>query len=60
MRISFPEIDGRHIAMVTVRHASEPTFVRKGSQETFYLRIGNRTDVLGIRDALTYIRDTWG
>lgn len=60
VRVTFPRIDGRHIALITVRHASEPTLVYKGNQEIFYLRTGNRTDALGLRDALAYIRDTWG
>lgn len=59
VRISFPEIDGKHIAKITVSHGNAPTFVVQGKGETFYLRSGNRTDALGPRDMIAYIQSAW-
>lgn len=60
IRISFPEIDGKHIVMVSVTHGNAPTFVLHNNQETFYLRSGNRTDALSPREMLAYVKSAWG
>ncbi len=53
-------IDGKDVCRVMVSPSPRPVYVQNGSSEPFYLRIGNSTRRLNVREALKYIKQHWG
>lgn len=54
--LTFPNVDGEMICVVTVRPAREPAYlVHKGS-ERFYIRAGNASQPLSVSKATNYIQ----
>lgn len=51
------ERDGKEIAMLRVERSRHPVYVGAGSELEFYVRSGNSSQPLNIREALQYIQE---
>jgi hypothetical protein len=61
LSISFEEGAGGDVCLIAVKPSLTPVYVREkeGSQTTFYVRTGNATQPLGIKEAMEYIKGHW-
>lgn len=59
VRLRFHLIEGLDVCRVTVAPAPEPAYVVEKGVEQFYVRAGNATSKLGLREAVRYIRYRW-
>jgi hypothetical protein len=59
INISFHDRDGKDVCMVQVEPSPKPAYVNEGSQSKFYIRTGNQTQPLGIKESIEYIKDHW-
>jgi hypothetical protein len=60
IRVTFHQVDGRDVCKVSVLPAPEPAFVEeKGKEPVFYVRTGNASNPLSVRDAIRYSRYRW-
>jgi predicted HTH transcriptional regulator len=58
--IRFNEIQGKKIAVVVVpKKAPNPVYTKVDGKEQFYIRLGNASHPLNVREAATYIRDNF-
>ena len=56
VRVSFEDVEGRIVCRVAVRPSSSPVFTAlKGKPEAFYVRLGNSTRPLSLKEAHEYI-----
>lgn len=64
VRVGFCQIDGKDICIIAVRAAQKPVFVQEatasGRTDTLYVRVGNATKALSVKDALAYAEERWG
>lgn len=58
--ISFPVVDGHEICHVKVEASSKPVYLEKGDEMQFYVRAGNSTRPLNMKEAVEYIQERWG
>ena len=56
---SFHELDGKDICMVQVEPSLKPAYVKEGQESKFYIRTGNQTQPLGIKESIEYIQEHW-
>ena len=54
--VTFPNIDGETICLVTVRPSSEPVYMVHKGTEKFYIRAGNASQPLSMSKATKYIQ----
>lgn len=61
LAISFEEGNGGDVCLIAAKPSLTPVYVREkeGSQTMFYVRTGNATQALGIKEALEYIKEHW-
>ncbi|MFC1932280.1 DUF262 domain-containing protein [Chloroflexota bacterium] len=59
VNVSFHQVDGKDICMIQVELASKPAYVKEGSESKFYIRTGNQTQPLGIKESIEYIQEHW-
>lgn len=58
--IRFENLDGLNIAIVEVTRCSHPVFIKsKGKEDEFYVRMGNSSHPLNVREATIYIKEHW-
>jgi len=57
--VTFHEVNGQDICLVSVDACHEPVFVKNGKEETFYVRTGNSTQQLNTSEAINYISTHW-
>jgi hypothetical protein len=57
--IDFVDLDEKEICYIRIKSADKPVFVTNGEHEDFYVRSGNATNSLGIKDSVNYIRDRY-
>jgi len=50
-------LDGTMVALVAVRSASGPVYCRDGGAERYYVRMGNSTRELDVKEALAHIKE---
>ena len=55
--ISFPELEGQQICVVTVRPSSQPAYLLCKGTEAFYIRVGNGSRALPTSKAINYVRE---
>ncbi len=60
LTITFHEIDGADICQITVESSDEPVYVEERNIATFYLRTGNATRPLSVKDTVRYVQRRWG
>jgi membrane protein YdbS with pleckstrin-like domain len=56
LTLSFPQLEGKEICLVTVRPSAYPVFLNNKGNEQFYIRTGNSSQPLTISQATKYIR----
>jgi hypothetical protein len=59
VEISFQKIEGKDVCLIKIIKSSEPIFLQQEGQNVFYLRVGNQTKPLDIKEAYAYIRKSW-
>jgi predicted HTH transcriptional regulator len=61
LTMSFEEANGGDVCLVAAKPSLTPVYVREkeGSQTMFYVRTGNATQTLGIKEAMQYIKEHW-
>jgi len=57
--ISFHEADGKDVCMLQVEPSPKPTYLQEGQESRFYIRTGNQTQPLDIRESHDYILEHW-
>ncbi len=57
--VSFHESDGKDICMIQVEPSPKPAYVKEGQESKFYIRTGNQTQPLGIKESIEYIQGHW-
>lgn len=60
LNVNFHELDGQDICQVTVEPSDSPIYVEQQGEETLYLRVGNGTQALPVKEAVTYVGRHWG
>lgn len=60
IRISFHEVDGKDVCRVLVSASPRAVFLKEGSEEFFWVRSGNSTRKLSVREAVEYCKAQWG
>jgi hypothetical protein len=58
IRSSLYEVDGREVMAVVCDPAAEPVFLRRGNDESFYVRVGPSSRKLGTSQMLEYLGRT--
>ena len=58
--VNFHEIDGQDICQVTAEPSDHPVYVEHQREAIFYLRVGNGTRPLAVKDAVQYVGQHWG
>jgi hypothetical protein len=63
--VRFCSLDGKDVCIVRVSPARHPVFVAESTssgqrREAFYVRMGNATRSLEVKDALAYASERWG
>ncbi|MFO7772962.1 MAG: DUF262 domain-containing protein [Dehalococcoidia bacterium] len=57
--ISFHELGERDVCMVQVDPSPKPAYLKEGQESRFYIRTGNQTQPLGIKESHDYILEHW-
>lgn len=57
--VELVDVGSHCVAAVEVEAHNEPTWVRTGHEETFYVRSGNRTQELAAKQMVNYINAHW-
>jgi hypothetical protein len=52
-------IDGQDICSIMVEAGPKPTYIDEGGKPIFYLRTGNSTRPLNIKEAVDYVSPHW-
>ena len=60
INIEFHSLDNREIAIITMLPSENPVFVRNNNKWAFYVRFGNSTQPLDIKEAVYYIKSHYG
>ncbi len=59
-KIRFETLNGLDIAIVELKKSLHPVFLKsEGKEDTFYIRSGNSSRPLNVRQATVYINDHW-
>jgi ActR/RegA family two-component response regulator len=56
----FEGIHNKTICVISIDPSSKPSFVSSGSKSEFWIRTGNSTRQLDVREATDYIQNHWG
>ena len=57
--IGFEKIEEKEICFIKIKKSDQPVFVKWNGNDEFYIRNGNTTNPLGIKEALSYIETHW-
>lgn len=60
VRIRFCTLQGKEICLVDVSPTRDAVFLEERGQPTMYVRIGNTTRPLNVREAVAYASERWG
>jgi len=58
-KIWFEEINSKVVAVVKVNKSPKPVYVKFNGKEEFYIRLGNSSHPLNVREATEYIKTHW-
>ena len=58
--MNFHEIDGQDICQVTVEPSDHAIYVEHKNEAILYLRVGNLTRPLPVKEAVKYVGRHWG
>jgi CheY-like chemotaxis protein len=56
----FENLGGKWVCVVAIRRSSRPVFLAKGDVYKFWVRVGNSTRGLNVKEAMHYIQEKWG
>ncbi|WP_428643482.1 AlbA family DNA-binding domain-containing protein [Roseibium sp.] len=56
----FASVEAKDVAMIIIRPAPRAVYLDDGKASLFYVRSGNSTRQLDVREALSYARTRWG
>lgn len=59
LAVEFVDVGGLVVAIVSCERHHEPTFLRDGERQEFFIRDGNQTRPLGVKTTHEYIRGHW-
>lgn len=59
VRLSFCDIDGKNVCLIRVRPATQPAYMTFDNNERFYIRTGNSTTALALRELPSYVASRW-
>jgi predicted HTH transcriptional regulator len=54
--ISFYVLDGKEICVIDIENSSEPVYVSNETDTTFYVRTGNATYPLTVKETVDYLK----
>ena len=57
--IGFEKLGGAEVCFLKIKKSDSPVFVRWNNEDEFYVRNGNSTNPIGIKEALVYIDTHW-
>jgi hypothetical protein len=60
VRVSFPMVDGVQVCLIRVPATAKPVFVTDGANQQFFVRSGNTTQSLNLREAHEYCEGHFG
>ena len=60
LTINFHEIDGQDICQVTVEPSDHAIYVEHQNEAILYLRVGNGSRALPVKEAVQYVGQRWG
>lgn len=60
IRVLFHTVEGKDICQVRVEPSDRPVYIENGRETHFFLRTGNTTHELNIKEAIRYITSNWG
>ncbi|MEM9634387.1 MAG: ATP-binding protein [Pseudomonadota bacterium] len=55
----FAKVDSKDVAMIIIRPAPRAVYLEEGKSSIFYVRSGNSTRQLDVREALSYAKTRW-
>ncbi|MEP2706336.1 MAG: ATP-binding protein [Roseibium sp.] len=55
----FAQVSGKDVAMIIIRPAPRAVYLEEGKASIFYVRSGNSTRRLDVREALSYAKSRW-
>ncbi len=58
MAVTFHEIEGKDVCMLRIEPSSTPAYITGGEHE-FYIRTGNQSQPLGMKESHEYLRKHW-
>ena len=59
VHLSWQAVEGKTVAVVSVDKSKRPVYADLQGKSEFYIRTGNTSQPLDVREATTYIRDHW-
>jgi hypothetical protein len=57
--VTFSEIDGKTVAVAACEPHQSPVFVEDGDRSEFFVRAGNTSRPLDVKEASEYIKSHW-
>jgi CheY-like chemotaxis protein len=60
IHVRFEGINNRTICVISIDPSNKPVFVASGSRSEFWVRTGNSTRQLDVKEATDYIQNHWG
>lgn len=59
VHFSFYEVDGRDVCMLSIEPSPRAVYLDQGNVSTFYVRSGNSTRQLDVREAVNFAKNRW-
>ncbi len=59
VHFSFQEIDGKDVCMLSIEPAPRPVYQDQGKNSLFYVRSGNSTRQMDVREAVSFAKTRW-
>lgn len=59
LKICFEQISGKKICVVGIEKSPEPVYFASGNAHKFYVRMGNSTRSLDVKETVRYIKANW-
>lgn len=59
VRIIFHRVEGEDVCRIIIQMSPRPVYIQQGANVHYYLRAGNTTRELNVREALAHIEERW-
>lgn len=59
LHFTFAKIEDKEICMVSMEPAARAVYLQEGNNQVFYVRAGNSTRKLDVKEALEFARSRW-